>query len=295
VLAVFLKVMTFNLRFDNPEDGVHGWPHRKECVIDVVLQEQPDLLATQEGMPHQIDFLDRGLRGYQAALNWRPPDENSKRQYPTIFYRTERLVLQHGGEFWLSETPSVRFSKSWETAFPRMFTFGRFICRSTGRGIWFGNTHLDHISGLARLRGSELICRWAQDKRRPIVLAGDFNDQPDSEVHRAFIERRFIDPWWAHGAAADDNPSTTHDFNGNPVGGRIDWILVSDAVRVREARILDYAVRCCYPSDHFPYLAAMEIEEDGLERERPKRTADLREVGSDLQQGNDPAAKQEPL
>ncbi len=31
-----LRVMTYNIRFDTPNDGRHAWPYRKDCVADIV-------------------------------------------------------------------------------------------------------------------------------------------------------------------------------------------------------------------------------------------------------------------
>ncbi len=78
-------------------------------------------------------------------------------QYPTIFYRAGRFTVEESGEFWLSETPEVHRSRSWDSAFPRMVTYGLF--REAGRteSFYFINTHLDNISPEARLQGARMI------------------------------------------------------------------------------------------------------------------------------------------
>ncbi len=260
-MRVSLKVMTFNLRFDNPEDGVNAWPLRKERVVRTILKESPDLLATQEGMRHQLEYLIRNLPGYKPSMPWRTPDPEPRVQMPTIFFGAGRFGLKACGEFWLSETPNVHRSKSWGSAFPRLFTYGRFVHLPTGRGLWFGDTHLDHISREARVQGTRMILRWARPKRLPFILAGDFNDLPGSEVHGILTQdsRAVRDTWWEAHGSHHDSASTVHNFTGKGAGGRIDWILASPGIQVQEAYILDEMDENAFPSDHFPYVTRLTL------------------------------------
>ncbi|MGC8864366.1 MAG: hypothetical protein ACP5O2_01480 [Bacteroidales bacterium] len=42
--------MTFNIRFDNPGDGVNAWPHRREAVIQMLQREQVSVIGLQEAL-----------------------------------------------------------------------------------------------------------------------------------------------------------------------------------------------------------------------------------------------------
>ena len=50
----------------------------------------------------------------------------------------------------------------------------------------FASTHLDHISDSARMVQAQTITSWMEeryaDSRKPVILSGDFNDSPDSDV-----------------------------------------------------------------------------------------------------------------
>jgi endonuclease/exonuclease/phosphatase family metal-dependent hydrolase len=180
-------------------------------------------------------------------------------QYPTIFYRGERFEVEESGEFWLSETPRVHRSQSWGSAFPRMITFGLF--REVGRHepFYFLDTHLDHISATARIQGARMIQAYFSPRDLPLILAGDFNEPPDSEVYQQFIGPG--SPWrdtWRALHPPGDEPTTQHDFHGQPRGHRIDWILVTPPFRVRQAYIITDNVGGRYPSDHFPYAAEVD-------------------------------------
>lgn len=43
--AVEFKFMTFNIRFDNPDDGVNQWVFRKEQVVKVIDSRSPDIFG----------------------------------------------------------------------------------------------------------------------------------------------------------------------------------------------------------------------------------------------------------
>lgn len=261
--AVELKVMSFNVRFDNPEDGIHAWKYRKELVVRLILAEGPDLLGTQECTPTQLAFLTHNLQGYTPCIPPRPKDEDSMVQMPTIFYRNDVLIPLDSGEFWLSETPDKYRSKSWGAAFPRLFTYGRFKHLKKGHSFWFANTHLDHVSAEARVNSAAIILKWCLKRRRPIVLVGDFNEPPGGTVHNLLVSspRGLKDAWVEAGLPGGEAESSTiHHFTGIGKGGRIDWILISKDIEVKETRLVKSSFG--FPSDHFPCVATLRLPDN---------------------------------
>lgn len=248
-----MRIMTFNLRFANPADGPNQWDYRKELVTEVILTYHPDLLATQEGTVPQLDYLAAHLPGYLPLVAHREVDATC--QYPTIFYRAAACIAMESDEFWLSETPRLHRSSSWESAFPRMVTFGLFQEKGRELQFLFLDTHLDHISAQARLQACRLIKEHFFGQNLPLILAGDFNEPPDADVHLALSGpgSPLRDSWRVLHPPGDD-PTTQHDFYGHPRGSRIDWILVSAPFQVFGAWILTDNAHGRYPSDHFPYL-----------------------------------------
>jgi len=178
---------------------------------------------------------------------------------PTIFFRKDGLRPVECGEFWLSETPSIYRSKSWESAFPRLFTYGKFLHVPTGRKLWFANTHLDHVSAKARLMAAGMILDWVLRKRLPLVLVGDFNEQAEGAVHRILTcgKSKLQDVWKKGRRAEGAEPSTIHHFTGKGEGGRIDWILASFHFKVLESHLVERTDG--FPSDHFPCVATLQL------------------------------------
>jgi len=177
-------------------------------------------------------------------------------QYPTIFYRQGGLHVEASGEFWLSETPSVHRSQSWDSAFPRLVTYGLFEEAAGNLRFSFANTHLDHISAQARFHGARMIREHFFPRPEPLILVGDFNEPPDAQVYRQFLgpDSPLCDTWRAFHPPGEEAP-TQHGFDGRPRGSRIDWILVSSRFRIKRVHLITDNQDGRYPSDHFPYLA----------------------------------------
>ncbi|MFZ2630910.1 MAG: endonuclease/exonuclease/phosphatase family protein [Desulfosalsimonadaceae bacterium] len=251
-----MRVMTFNLRFENEDDGGNAWACRREMVVEIINRYQPDVLGTQEGKWSQIHYLAEQLPDYEPFLPGRKPDPVI--QCPTLFFRKQTVAIITGGEFWLSETPEVHLSKSWDSAFPRMMSWAEVRVVNCASTIIAAVTHLDHIGALARLEQARIIAEWSARQASPIVLMGDFNDAPASPAHKALTGVRLHDTWWT--AENNDGPSsfTRHRFDGIPQVARLDWILADPCFQVRDARIILDHSDGRYPSDHFPYMADLD-------------------------------------
>ena len=252
-----MRLMTFNLRFATPLDGPNGWEFRKELVVEVILNHRPDLLGTQEGTVPQLQYLTEQLPGYLPLTAHRRVDPTC--QYPTIFYRADRVHVEESNEFWLSETPAVHRSLSWGSAFPRLATYGLFQEIGRDLSFYFINTHLDHISNAARREGARMIRNFFFPLNLPIILVGDFNEPPGDPVYQELIggDGPLSDTWRALHPAGEE-ASTQRGFNGGLQGSRIDWILATPPFQVRQVAIVTDSQDGRYPSDHFPYEAEVE-------------------------------------
>lgn len=253
-----MQVMTFNLRFENDRDGSNVWMNRREVVARLIRQCAPAILGTQEGRMSQLAYLQENLPDYCLASPQRPYDETC--QYPTLFFRRNAFSVLETGEFWLSETPEVHRSKSWDSAFPRMISFARVSPAGSDRVYLVAVTHLDHLSVSARQNQSKMIAGWVGKSREPVILMGDFNDSPASVTHAILTstETGLLDTWQALGHAEDVCSYTHHGFTGIPQKTRMDWILADPYFIVKDAEVIRKNIEHRYPSDHFPYRVELE-------------------------------------
>lgn len=248
-----MRVMTFNLRFENDQDGDNAWFYRKEMVVRMIERHAPVILGTQEGRWSQLLYLDEQLADYRLHAPERVIDDTC--QYPTLFYREDLFELEEGAEFWLSETPHVHRSKNWDSAFPRMMSYAGFRSKTGNILLWVAVTHLDHIGAEARYQQARMLAEWVTERNGPTILMGDFNDHPASGVHQALCNDTtgLRDTWQTLGKSEDEASKTHHGFKGIPDKTRMDWILVSDHLRPTEALIVRDQEAGRYPSDHYPY------------------------------------------
>lgn len=254
-----IRVMTFNIRFDNPKDGEKKWNFRKDLVAGVIRRYHPDILGIQEATWRQIMDLRKALEEYDFCLKGRVWDDTC--QYPTLLYRKGEIACDMNKDFWLSSTPDIHRSCDWGSMYPRLVSYG--VLRVKGElSILVAVTHLDHRSSGARLRQTEAILQWYSSFSEvfPFILLGDFNETPDGEVHRLLKEAGLKDTWYLLGFEDDERASTHHNFEGQPDVGRIDWIFVSDHFRVLNGNIIVDSLDGRYPSDHFPYYVDLTFK-----------------------------------
>ncbi len=260
------KFISFNLRFNNPKDGPHAWPHRREAVGKLLRAHAPDLIGTQEGLAAQLEELQEELPGYVSF--GAPRGSPGQDEHCRVFYRADRLRLRRQGDFWLSETPEQAGSAtpSWSNGFPRMVTWGEFEPVDGGAPFTFLNTHLDHESEAARERGAELIVRVLRQPEivHPAVVCGDMNAAPDSRPLQILLGEHLVDgaasplrDSYALSGGVGTGQPTYHGFTGRGTE-RIDYLLVEPPFRAACFEVLDQPVDGHWVSDHFPVLAELE-------------------------------------
>jgi endonuclease/exonuclease/phosphatase family metal-dependent hydrolase len=256
-----MRVMTFNIRFENHQDGVQTWFFRRDQVQELILHYAPDIIGTQEGMWHQLLYLRDQLPGYSLHAPERVLDATC--QYPSLFFDRNSLAPLEGGESWLSKTPQIHLSKSWDSAFPRMMSHGKFEWKEGGVPIWVAVTHLDHAGPEARYQQARIIAKWFTDVKGPAILMGDFNDRPGSPAHGVLTApgTGLSDTWQLLDGEEGEGGYTHHGFSGVPRNSRMDWIMVSSHFRVKRAEIVRDHIHGSYPSDHFPYMVDLDLRQ----------------------------------
>ncbi|WP_353267222.1 endonuclease/exonuclease/phosphatase family protein [Gemmatimonas sp.] len=260
-----LRVMTFNIRYDNPGDGVNAWPNRKDWVASLIRYHDADVIGVQEALLHQLTDLDARLPGF-ARVGVGRTDGKTKGEFSAIFYRTSRMTLKDSGTFWLSPTPTAAGSKGWDTAIERIATWARFQDTQSGCEWLQLNTHFDHIGEVARQESARLIRRQLSvlSKGLPVVMTGDLNTEPTNAPYRILtsepIEGAVAPLTDAFVASRTGNYGPTSSWNAFKAiepNRRIDYILVSTPVVVEKHAILPDMWDGRFPSDHLPVIASV--------------------------------------
>ena len=254
-----LNVMSFNIRYGLANDGNNSWPYRSGFVTDVIQEFAPDLLGIQEAMGFQAKFLKLQLPEFQHFGASR--DANPNGEQCGIFVRTSRFDILTDGQFWLSETPDKKYSKSWDASLTRIATWVQLKDKNTKRQLLFLNTHFDHRGAESRIQAAAIIRKFIdkQTQVQSVIVTGDFNCSVGSKPHQTLlVNNRLQDTWQKFGKVPSAHEGTFHGFQGNDTGARIDWVLCSRELKVIEANIVKTSKAGKYPSDHFPVTAVLK-------------------------------------
>lgn len=250
-----ITVVTYNIRYDNPDDGPDRWDLRKEALSGLVSGLRPSIIGLQEGLAHQLTYLDAQWPGH-ARFGVGREDGDRRGEFSPIYYDTARFELAEGRTFWLSPTPDT-VSKGWDAACERIATWALLRDRVRGDSLLVVNTHWDHVGSEARLRSAELLLGLIHPllvQGKDVLLMGDLNATPDDAALRV-LDQLLLN-------ACPDQQADQGTYNGfgrqQPPLPRIDHVLITPT----RWRVVGYAVpkplvNGRQVSDHFPVVVTL--------------------------------------
>jgi endonuclease/exonuclease/phosphatase family metal-dependent hydrolase len=139
-----------------------------------------------------------------------------------LLFRRSAFALLASGWFWLSETPEIPGSKSWNSAYPRTVNWARLACQISGALRTYVNTHFDY---------------------EPTAIDGD---------------ARTLRHWLNQIRSQRGGCSIFHAFGEPEELAAIDWILVSGHFHVLDGRSTVSTKGNIFPSNHYPVTAVFD-------------------------------------
>ena len=259
-----INVMTFNIRYDNPDDGAQNWHKRKENVVRMINFYDLDIIGMQEVLVSQLNYLKENLPQYIAVGVGRE-DGKEKGEFTPLFYRKSRFKELDHGTFWLSETPD-KVSKGWDAALERIATWVKLKDNRTGKEFLFMNTHFDHRGQRARVESARLLKKKISELAdgKQVILTGDFNLTPESEGIQTLIEpdgkNTLVNSSTV--AAITYGPNwTSPGFDNRPYDQRkvIDYIFLNKINTVNRDAVIAEKLNDLQLSDHCPVFVQVEL------------------------------------
>jgi len=257
---VSFTVMSFNIRYDNPDDGESAWHYRVDRVAREIAKAE--LIGAQEALSHQIEQLDAKLPGYEWVGVGRDDGKESG-EFAPVFFKTAVFELLEFTTLWLSEIPDQPGSVGWDAALPRIATSVHLRIRGTDHDLQVINTHFDHRGAQARLQSARLLIEYVRAFDRPVVLVGDLNATPDTDVLSVFTEGELLYDTRSASQSPPDRPFGTFSgflerdqLNDAP---RIDYILVSNDWKVNSYEAVVSIQDGRYVSDHLPVRSQLQL------------------------------------
>lgn len=232
-----LRVMTFNIQ--SALRGLDG-------VADAIRSASPDLVALQE-----VDV------GSTRAHGLDEPAELSRRTGLPYFkhFRTTDLF---GGAYGVALLSRYPFEVQGQYALPvpagtEPRTIAHVVLHlAGGREVSVYATHLTRrpFNSDVRMRQSVAILKLLAQDKRPKLLMGDMNDDPDSRAVRLFT-RELTDAF----ASSGSGPAGTYPLPLFLPTLRIDYVLVDGAFSAHSSRVLRVGA-----SDHYPVVADLHLK-----------------------------------
>lgn len=260
-----LNVMTFNIRLNVASDSLNAWPYRKDKCASQILFHDVHLLGVQEALHDQMLDLQQRLPKFKYAGVGRG-DGKEKGEYSAIFYDTTRLEALQSQTFWLSETPTVPGSKSWDAAITRIVTWVKFRDRKTKKIFFAFNTHFDHLGKQARRESAKIVLNAVKDiaKGTPAIFTGDFNAQPSDEPIMIIVDKNnplhLID---SKEICQTPHYGPTGTFNGfkdkETTDQPIDFIFLKGKWKVLRHATISQTWEGRFASDHFAVLVKLVL------------------------------------
>jgi endonuclease/exonuclease/phosphatase family metal-dependent hydrolase len=257
-----IRLMTFNIRFNNVKDGRDNWVFRRDAVAEVFRSQRIDVAGLQESLRDQIDNLGKRLPAF-AWYGVGRDDGKSKGEHSPIFFRRDRFALVLKGTFWLSEHPEKVGSKGWDAALPRVASWVKLRDKSSGQEWTVFNAHFDHKGERAREASAGVLLKKMPEIARDslIVLLGDFNETQKAAFYRvlttgdATTKFKLFDARQASATPHEGLDTTWNGFKSPVPGQQIDHIFVGPKIKVRSHQIPDTRIGDRFVSDHFPVIA----------------------------------------
>lgn len=251
-----IKVMSYNIRYGNADDGTNSWKFRYPLTAMMLMDQKPDVVGMQEPLKYQLDYIKEYVKPYKYVGVGRE-DGKTEGEYSPIFYNSKKISLVKWGFFWLSETPD-KPGKGWDARHPRTAVWAILKDKTSGRKFIAVNTHLDHRGKEAQEKGAALIVeRIARINRDnlPVVLTGDFNLGQDSPLMSP-IENAYVNT--RRTALRSDDGATFNGWGKSKSKVQIDHIYQTGFQRCQEFSVITkkYENRA-FISDHYPIVAEL--------------------------------------
>ncbi|MBT5233297.1 MAG: endonuclease/exonuclease/phosphatase family protein [Flavobacteriaceae bacterium] len=254
-----IKVISYNVRYNNPNDGKDIWENRRSTIVNLIKNENPDFLGLQEVNHAQLLFLNSNLSNYSFVGVGRD-DGKTKGEYSPIFYNNNLFDLIKSDTFWLSSTPD-KISVGWDASMERICTYAVFKSKTNKKNIWVFNTHFDHIGIEAREKSADLIISVINKLTEPedyVVLTGDFNLLDDSKPIMN-LQSNFNDTN-KNLEKTDKSYGTFNNFKLNFVSkSRIDYVFEKNFKLINSRHIIVKTPEGRWASDHHPILAKLKF------------------------------------
>lgn len=100
-----IKAISYNIRYNNPKDGMNIWENRKATVMGLLNEQSADFVGLQEVVHAQLLDLVEGLPTYNYVGIGRK-DGKTKGEYSPIFLKKTNIAYCNPTHFGCPRPPT---------------------------------------------------------------------------------------------------------------------------------------------------------------------------------------------
>ncbi len=222
--------------------NVRGFRDGLDLVVDVVGHFEPDLVLLNETGSRRTLRRFASALGLEAASDpWSPFRRRIKN---AVLARPPWRIVEHR---------LYRFADVRKAMYPR----GALIAHvgRAGRRLWVHAIHLG-LHPLERLHAVQEVADLARGLDGPVLIGGDCNETPDGRA-MTFLGERFWDAWLLGGDV------TGETFPASDPTARIDYLFVSEELKVERVLVPAIMPEARVASDHLPVVAELRLADVG--------------------------------
>ena len=238
------KVMTFNIRRDVPGDAENNWQYRRDSIIEMIQEYQPDIICFQEVMPTMAKFLIHKLGNYydNSGVEIFTNREMSK----SCFIFGEGLLTMWRKDIFKREKKKkiVKLFDGRKINL-RRFMDVELVHKESNKKIHVINTHFCHKSKDAQNKSWVVLKNYVKDFER-FYACGDYNT--DKTYRNVKIHLMMDDYSYNYKKKPSDTTISGYGNKEN-TGQVIDYIFSNNKLNDFEIITKKYNDR--YLSDHF--------------------------------------------
>ncbi len=259
-----INMMTFNIRYDNPNDGRDQWKFRKENLASMLPFYDIEVCGMQEVLYNQAEDIKALLPNYDYVGKGRT-DGHKEGEFSPIFYDAKKIIVLESQTFWLSPTPEIP-GKAWDAMLPRVVTWAKLKYKNSDKGkkpFYFFNTHFDHLGKEARIKSAKLLVKKVKEiaGTSKVIITGDFNATPNEEPIKILNEQFFDTRQISKSPHFGPQNSTFNGFTNKEIDDRlIDFIFLN----TKNFKVLKHATLSntwggLFASDHHAVMARIDF------------------------------------
>jgi endonuclease/exonuclease/phosphatase family metal-dependent hydrolase len=240
-----LRVMTYNIHV-----GV-GMDKRQDLarIAAVIRRERPDLVGLQE--------VDRGVE-----RTGRVDEIRELARLTGMDYAFAHNLNYQGGQYGvavLSRFPilAIDHRRYLNTREPQRRGFIRVEVEVKGRRVSFVTTHLDWQHEDGRLYEARQMLDALNSVRGPVIVTGDFNEEPDGGAYQLMLKSGFADASPGGMSVVDKEPENVATYPADKPSKRIDYVFYRVDGKTRQ---LGGAVIDTPASDHRPLVVELLLK-----------------------------------